>query len=244
MIYMFGCKSKSKRLIAKELNIVHLRDIREAKKTDVVINYGANVSDVMCRAHIINRNIGFSKYTAIKRVASCDIKTPKSCKILMPWQKPSDFIEKRLHSSKGYGIKQATTRSGVTGKYYQEFIKDRAFELRVHAFIWLPSKTWTVNKRVGDKDKIAWNFSQGGHFRNSSKVSPSIISEARNIASKVLEKLKLSFGAVDLIVTTTGDIYFIEVNSAPGFTEFNEGTYLKAFSELKNIPFDKLSCLC
>ena len=44
----------------------------------------------------------------------------------------------------------------------------------------------------------------------------------------------MAFGAADFILSNSGKLYFIEINSAPGFTKLSESTYIKAFSTLAN----------
>ena len=53
------------------------------------------------------------------------------------------------------------------------------------------------------------------------------------ITKEVLETLNMSFGAADFIVSGDGELYFIEINSCPGFQELSKNIYLNAFEELK-----------
>jgi D-alanine-D-alanine ligase-like ATP-grasp enzyme len=47
--------------------------------------------------------------------------------------------------------------------------------------------------------------------------------------------LGMSFGAVDFLVDTNYNIYFIEINSAPGFSELSKPIYVDAFQRLKQL---------
>ena len=55
--------------------------------------------------------------------------------------------------------------------------------------------------------------------------------------------LNMSFGAVDFIVDKGYNLYFIEINSAPGFTELSECIYVDAFNKLKGMSERKLRAL-
>jgi hypothetical protein len=221
------------------------------RKVDAIVNYGlvGKKLHLFLKKYpfaaknipIINRYVGISKYQAIKKVENAGILVPKSKPCLSKLDKIGDWIEKRVHSSKGYGIRQARGRREIPGKYYQKKVANRSYELRVHAFKWVDKKDWTLNKRFGPADQIAWNFHQGGHFqsvRNSNGYQTFL--KAKDISSEVLSVLNMSFGAVDFILDNNLKIYFIEINSAPGFTELNQGVYFSAFNALKCLPRYKL----
>ncbi len=57
--------------------------------------------------------------------------------------------------------------------------------------------------------------------------------DAKNISEKVIEIMGMSFGAVDLIVDDDMKIFFIEVNSSPGFSALSEEIYFDAMAKLK-----------
>jgi glutathione synthase/RimK-type ligase-like ATP-grasp enzyme len=115
-------------------------------------------------------------------------------------------------------------------------IDDRRFELRVHAFSWIPQEQWRINKRHGPANQIAWNFAQGGHFSNvRSPNGYKVFREAKEIAAKILEIRSMEFGGVDLIVDNKMRVYFIEVNASPGFEDLNRQIYIDAFSKLKDM---------
>jgi len=236
--------SKSCNAISTEADIQRYT----GKKVDAIINYGLSgeylelyfkkyplIKDIP----IINRFVGQSKYSAVKYVKQHGILVPETKLFLSKTDEISDWIEKKVYSSQGIGIIAATKRDRILGKYYQMMIKDRLYELRVHTFLWVPKKDWVVHKRTGPIDQIAWNFHQGGHFQymdTSNKVSI----EARNISEKILSIIGMSFGAVDFIVDTSMRIYFIEVNSSPGFSEFSKNIYFDAMRKLKLLSVDEV----
>jgi hypothetical protein len=241
--------SKSKLAISKEAGI----PLYNGQKIDAIVNYGL-AGDKLRRLFakfprakttpILNKQIGLSKYAAIKEAERSNILVPESKLTLPTGIKLSEWIEKKVHSSQGIGIQRARGRSKMLGKYYQKMISDRRFELRVHAFSWIPQEEWKINKRLGPADQIAWNFHQGGHFasvRYPNKYK--VFTEAKDVARKIIDMRRMAFGAVDLIIDNDMRVYFIEVNSTPGFTEFNQAVYFDAMSKLKDLPVRKLSAL-
>jgi hypothetical protein len=236
--------SRSRKYISKEAGIPLYNGIA---KSDIIINYGLagkalesffNRYKSSRNIPMINRFIGCSKYTAIKDAESEGILVPESRMSLGILSPTKGWIEKRIHSSQGIGIKAATRRSTIPGKYYQKMITDRKFELRVHAFLWLSESEWSMQKRVGPADQIAWNFHQGGRFITVKNPNGyAVFKNAKEIAKKILEVRHMAFGAVDLIVTNNMEVYFIEVNSSPGFTELSGPIYFSAMTALKSMPY-------
>ena len=220
---------------------------------DAVINYGLagdrlhaalNKYKNLKNIPMLNKYVGLSKFLVVKKAAEKNILVPESKNSLSKNDRLSDWIEKRVHSSQGNGIIAAHRRSEIAGKYYQRMIKDRRYEFRVHAFRWLPKEEWTINKRIGPADQIAWNFHQGGHFQSVRYPNKyQVFLDAKEISVKILEMLNMAFGAVDLIVDNDMKVYFIEVNSSPGFSEFNRSVYVNAMNELKNLSAREISKL-
>ena len=216
------------------------------QKTDAIVNYGLSGERLALffrkypsatKVSILNRHVGRSKYQSVKDVEQKRVVVPETRLALPETAKLSDWIEKRVHSSQGNGIIAARGRGRIAGKYYQKMVKDRKYELRVHAFSWVPKKDWAVHKRVGPADQIAWNFHQGGHFQSVHLPNNhKIFTDAKDISEKVLKVMGMSFGAVDLIVDNSMKIYFIEINSSPGFSELSEGIYFNAMAKLKSLP--------
>jgi len=212
------------------------------QNVDLMVNYGlaGNRLDAFYKKYkrakeipTLNLNIGHSKLRAVEDASRNGILVPESKTSLGIKDDVEDWIEKLVNSIGGKGIRKATRKIRQVGRYYQRMIKDRKYEIRVHAFSWIPMKEWKVQRRTGDHKTIAWNFSQGGHFSNVyNPMSYRIYSEAMETSSKILKMLGMSFGAVDFIVDNSGRTYFIEINSAPGFTELSQSIYTDAFGKL------------
>jgi len=211
--------------------------------TDVILNYGLNKTKIerLCATYriiknipIINKYVGKSKYSVVRDASANKIIVPETKLSLSKGDTLENWIEKRIHSSQGFGIKRAVKRDKIAGKYYQRFIKNRTYELRVHAFLWIPKDLWGVHKRSGSKDKIAWNFHQGGNFSRTMRTD--VTERAKTISEKVLKLNDMAFGAVDFIVDKNDTIYFIEVNSCPGFTTLSNNIYINAVNKLMKLP--------
>lgn len=214
-------------------------------KPDAIVNYGlagerleSFFSKYPSAKNIpmLNRYIGHPKQVAVAKAKKAGILVPDTVMSLPKSERISDWIEKRVNSSQGVGICKATHRQSIPGKYYQRMIKERLFELRAHTFAWLSVKDWVLQKRFGPQDQIAWNFSQGGHFqRVFSSDRSGVYEETRKISEKILDVMNMEFGAVDFIVDSKRNIYFIEINSSPGFTEYSQDIYFDAMNKLKTL---------
>ena len=235
--------------------VVRLTDVtRYNSKCALVINYGLvgkryaaflKKHPSLERKPVLNKYIGKNKFDVIKDVEEANIvAVPKSFKQLPKAARVKDFLVKKYHSQGGVGIAIATTRIPPAGKYYQKFISDRKYELRVHGFLWAPTEDWLVQKRLGSQDAVAWNYHQGGRFQTIKHAqSFRLFTEAVRITESILKLRNMAFGAVDFIVTTDSRLLFLEVNSAPGFTEVSQHAYIKNFNRLCDLPFKDIQKL-
>jgi len=232
----------SYKIIHKQTSIPIYKDWN--KKIDAIINYGVagpaltsffKIHKVAENILMLNKFIGRSKFLAIKDAQETGILVPETKIRLSSSDKLENWIEKPLQSNRGKGIILAKIRKGIEGKYYQQLIPKR-YELRVHAFKWLPVDSWVVQKRVGPADQITWNFHKGGRFITvHSPNSFSVFEKALAVSKEILDIRKMSFGAVDFIVSQDLRVYFIEINSAPGFSNLSTEIYVDAFNALKKI---------
>lgn len=183
---------------------------------------------------IINQHITADKYEAIIKVRN-SIPTPITVERLNRQDLPENFLLKRRYSFGGYGIRIAQNRIPIPGMYYQQRIVNRPYELRILAFDWLPSNLWPIYKRIGPEDQVTWNHHQGGRFitvNNPERYG--IFQRAREYSLHVLSILNMNFGAIDFVVDESREPFFIEINSAPGWTTLSKDKYLDAFNKLIN----------
>lgn len=220
------------------------RYIGKKCKADALVNYGLagrRLNEFYSKfpsaraIPTINRSVGYSKIRALNIVKKNEILIPESKMELGGSDRIGNWIEKKFNSQGGVGIRKARGKKRMALKYYQRFIKNRNYELRVHSFKWISTDLWSVQKRHGRSDEIAWNFNNGGYFSTMYDRSCSVFRKAISMSSTVLDTLRMSFGAVDFIVDTSDRVYFIEVNSCPGFQELSKGIYINAFDKLVSL---------
>jgi hypothetical protein len=230
--------SAAKRLIQEGAELS-----RYNPKSSILINYGLSGDSMENffrknpRARslpMINKFIGCSKYKAVQDAVSNGILAPET-KLSAPNKKDSkNWLIKRHHSIGGIGIKFANEPNKRTDIYYQKFIDRGPFEIRVHICAWMEQPF--VCKRTGDPKVIAWNFHNGGHFQSvRNPQSYKLFQEAIETSKKILKIRNMAFGAVDFLVGKDGKLYFIEINSAPGFNGLSNNFYINAFSALKKL---------
>lgn len=244
MLCIIGRKlSKSLRIINRKAG-TPIYTGRQSK-ADVLVNYGLAGIQLDSFYHrkpsarripTINGSVGYSKLSVVNRAKRENIQVPESKLSLTREDVIEDFIEKRFSSVGGIGIRKARGKKQLPSKYYQRFIKNRRYEIRIHAFRWMNIDEWPVQKRVGPEDVIAWNYKQGGHFITIERPGDyNVFVKAREISKKILDILGMSFGAVDFVVDNDYNLWFLEINSAPGFTELSEPLYIKAFKKLNSM---------
>lgn len=242
--------SNARKEISETTGIGRYRGNKYGKIT-AIINYGLAGAKLRAfferfpssaKLPMINKGIGCPKYEAVKSAEKAGILVPETRLTLKGTHKVHEWLTKRQQSIGGIGIKKAMGGGLRKGHYYQKFINNRRYELRVHAFSWT---NCTVQKRLGDPDVIAWNFKNGGHFQSVHDPKRyKIFQEAIDVSLKILETRRMAFGAVDFIVDTEGKLYFIEVNASPGFTDFSKHIYVDAFNALAGLNKSQVLNLC
>jgi glutathione synthase/RimK-type ligase-like ATP-grasp enzyme len=244
--------SKACRTIREEAGIYMYKG-KAKYMPDILVNWGSS-GDKLRKFYsrypsarkipTINKEVGLSKLRAVNIAKEHEILVPDSKLTLDKQEKKSHYIEKRINSIGGKGIRSARGKNNIPGKYYQEFIKNRIYEIRVHAFEWSEAQ---VQKRYGKKDEIAWNFSNGGRFQSVHHPETySIFVRAIDTSKKILGMFGMGFGAVDFLIDADFNLYFIEINSAPGFQALSKDIYINAFKQLKAMTptqLNKLKCL-
>ena len=240
--------NKTCRLIVKDAGIPRYTGVKTG--ANILVNFGlaGKKQDAFFRRFpsakripTINRHCGFSKLNVIKRAKKEGIKVPDSKLTLNHVEDKKDWIEKGFSSVGGRGIRTARGKNLMPNKYYQRFVNDRRYEMRVHAFLWVGVDGYRVQKRVGDPKVIAWNFSKGGTFITvNNPKGYKIFKQAMDASTKILENLGMAFGAVDFIVTSDYELIFLEVNAAPGVSGLSDIIYINAFKKLKRMPLKEL----
>ena len=192
----------------------------------------------------INWNLEPNKFKAAFICGKNDIQSPK----IYPYNSSpvnffddehyGEWIVKPKYSIGGKGIVEWEGQNLTKGQYFQRRIKNRAYELRVHAFKWVSPDKWLVFKRThpAGEAQLTWNFKQGGSFSTIENGNVGIFKRAKEASLKVLECLNQDFGAVDFICSKDDDPlipWFIEINSSPGMKIPGvKQAYVSAFNSL------------
>ena len=219
-------------------------------RADVLVNYGVAGSRFIDwqtrntfgrRLPMLNKPIRMNKFEVLREVEPTEIKVPETRRYLDRRHALDGWLEKPFYSQAGRGICVATTRRELDDKYYQQFISNRLYELRVHAFNWISTDEWVIQKRVSeDPEAITWNHHTGGSFITVNDRRQRVFEEAEDIAQGVLKALGMQFGGVDLIVDTNRKVYFIEINSAVGCHGLSDPIYVDAFERLKGMDIGEV----
>ena len=230
-------------------------------RADLLINYGLAGSrfadwqrrnPLGSRKPMFNKPHGKNKYEIIKYFSDLnydqeydsydghEITTPRTRKRLELRHAPEGWLVKPFYSQGGQGIEIARDRVAPYDKYFQQYIHDRAYELRVHAFKWIPKEEWVVQKRVqGEGDSVTWNHHTGGTFITVNDTNARVFKRAINMAYSTLFWLKQDFGGVDFIVNRDREILFIEINSAVGCHGLSDPIYVDAFRRLQEMEMEE-----
>jgi hypothetical protein len=240
--------NKTCRIIVKEAGIPRYTGVKTG--ANILVNFGlaGKKQDAFFkrfpsarRIPTINKHCGYSKLNVVNRAKGEGIEVAESKLTLNRQDKEKDWIEKGFSSVGGKGIRTARGKNKMATKYYQKFVENRRYELRVHTFLWAGEEGYRVQKRVGDHKVIAWNFSNGGTFITvKNPKGYKVFKEAMEASTKILKNLGMAFGAVDFIVTSDYKLIFLEVNAAPGVSGLSDEIYINAFKKLKGLSFKEL----
>jgi hypothetical protein len=237
--------SKTARQVIEETGIPRYR---RGVRPECIINYGVagermtrwqRLNPWGARLPMINRDLGRNKLEVVQTMKEF-IPCPDSKTVLSHDDEIHEWLVKPYYSQGGRGIEIATGGRTMGGKYYQKRIVNRKYELRVHAFMWMPVEELKVQKRVGEPDQVTWNHHTGGTFITVNDTGQRVFQLAQDFSRLVLIKLKMGFGACDFIVDEARNIYFIEVNSAPGAQELSLPIYVGAFRELREKEIEEV----
>ncbi len=126
-------------------------------------------------------------------------------------------------------LADAVKRCGE-GWYASEYV-DKAQEFRV--FVSQGRAVWVAEKTPADPDAVAWNVAKGGRFDNVRFDNWPL--KVIRYAIEAFNHSGLDFGGVDVMVGNNGEVYVIEINSAPSQTSpYRQGCTAKAFDWICN----------
>lgn len=145
-----------------------------------------------------------------------------------------------IHHSRSVGMHVCKTPKAlaeavmaVGGEFYASKIIDKAKEFRV--FVAKGRVVWVLEKHPKSTGELSWGCVEEGEFDYVGWSNWPI-----GVCKKAIQSLdipKLDFGAVDVIVEKgTGEIYVLEINTAPYLSKYYAKTVGKAFKYIMEHP--------
>jgi hypothetical protein len=102
--------------------------------------------------------------------------------------------------------------------HFYSLVVSKAFEVRLHVFLGRIICEQFKFVPQGSNQLIR-NYNNGARFSNKTletHLSPGISNKLREMAIASLAAVSTDFGAVDMIVSKKGNLYVLEINTAPG----------------------------
>lgn len=217
-----------------------------ARTTDVIVNWGASsLSPRLSRGRIINPpeaiELASNKLRAFNTFQYNDVPTPRftnDSSVAGTWIQEGAivFCRTKLSGHSGNGIVVATSEDElVRAPLYTEGL-DKKKEYRLHVVGERVVDFQQKRKRSQEDgqeelvfDEHIWNHGTNRVFCRRNVVVPET---AQEIAVKAIKALGLDFGAVDMVLDTSGDWYVLEVNTAPGLEGTTGDTYVYNINQL------------
>lgn len=114
--------------------------------------------------------------------------------------------------------------------YISQYVPKQA-EFRV--FVAQGRAVWVAEKTPGNPEAIAWNVAKGGRFDNVRFGDWNL--DVVDAAIRAFNVSNLHFGGVDVMVGRDGNVYVIEINSAPSQTSpYRQSCVAKLFDFMIN----------
>lgn len=159
-----------------------------------------------------------------------------------PEQLTIPFLGRRRHHARGTDVVLCLQRGDWRRNardYYVEYIPTTR-EYRLHV---ANGEVFRVQGKYADDRRLAattpWirNYGSGYRFRAPRKR----LRQGRlDLAVEAVRALGLDFGAVDLVISNSGEAYVLEVNTAPACSPLTAAGYVAAFKQALEIPDEQV----
>lgn len=237
-IAQYKAGSRSAKALSEALGALRLK--KEGSKfkpraSDIIINWGCSGDLGLSPAQVLNKPEKVARVSDKKKFFA-------HAKDATTFSVPEHTTSKKeaeeyktcvcrhiLSGSGGKGIEIIERGETLpSAPLYVKYIPKEA-EYRAHIY---KGKVIDWQRKIRDPDKEPTNWKVRNHdngfifARNSSKPMPK---EAGDAAIEAVKYFELDFGAVDLIVTKSGKVYVLEINTAPGLEGTTLESYRKAF---------------
>jgi glutathione synthase/RimK-type ligase-like ATP-grasp enzyme len=237
LIYPYKTASKSAKALADAMNVPLIgRDIQliNGKPSITVVNWGSGEPPAAVNAcRVLNKpaavNIAVNKLSTFNTLQAANVRT-------VPWS--SNQADAQLWLKGGFKVCARTKVEGKDGDglilleghktdwfgrplplpaapVYTKFIGAQA-EYRVNV---CGNRTMGVQKKVPTGDNPNHDIKTGGNGYGFRLLAENEIPTGiRPVARAAITALGLDFGGVDVIVGVDGNVYVLEVNTAPELT--------------------------
>lgn len=213
--------SKSAKLLAEYLQvkrIQHTNSRFRGKSSDVIINWG-NVN-VVHPSHYLNPlqsvKDAANKITTFTKLQAANVSVPPFHFNKSDLQPDTLYLARTtVTGHSGEGIVVGTSEDLPSAPLYTQFI-DKKHEYRA---IVVAGKVVDMKKKLkkrdfeGDRSPYVWNCDNGYIFARNDIEFPDSLPQ---LAIDTLAALSLTYGAVDIIQDSDGNLFVLEVNTAFG----------------------------
>jgi glutathione synthase/RimK-type ligase-like ATP-grasp enzyme len=245
-VYSGDRPSNGAKALAGLPGFLRLRDGRfhKVRHTDWVINWGVSKSlpqpldcNLVQKPKVVA--LATDKLIAFKAFAAANV----SC---VPWTtsyaKVEEWLDNRKtvvarkvltgHSGNGIVIIEPDETEVLMAPLYTQYIF-KTKEFRVHV---VGSKVIDTQQKIKDPDQEVKTWKVRSHANGFIFARNGIVPSAGRdeLAIAAVHALGLDFGAVDIIEDKKGNLFVLEVNTAPGLEGQTVDNYGAAFKELVN----------
>lgn len=238
-VYPYSKKSKAAKDLAKALGCKVLSRPKRSRK-EVMINWGSS-KFVDTKSYEVNNLqavvFASNKLTSLQIFKESGVDCPAftaDIEVAKDWIAEGSIVlcRKLLRSHSGKGIIVAkTVQELVKAPLYVKYFP-KSYEFRVHVFNGKVIDSVQKRKRSGLAEgaynKYVRSHNNGWVF---CRENNNITKKAKELAIKAVKSLGLTFGAVDVVMTSSGKCKVLEVNTAPALEGKTLESYTNAIKE-------------
>lgn len=243
-MYCYHQASRGGKALAKELGIKRIRHENsefDGSNGDIVLNWGATkLPDWHNHLTVINRPAAIREVSnklrffrnnegsGLTPIYTEDIETAKQ------WIDEGITVVCRTvltgHSGKGIVIAE-TKDQLVNAKLYVTYVP-KQYEFRVHVFRGEVINVQQKKRRnaVPD-DEVNWQIRNHKNGFIYARKDLDVPKNVYGVATEVMDRTDLDFGAVDILVTKKGKVLALEINTAPGLQGSSIELYADAIKQ-------------
>ena len=204
-------------VVENGITSIRLQKCLEGRHEGVIINWGCGFPVDFKNVVVLNERITDDKWEQAKLFSASEIPHPPTFLgkvVLLPSVIKHRFERKR----------KIIYQKIYIGEEFisQEYMKKEK-EYRVHI---IGNKAVIISEKIPFRDSSFWNL-ESCHFQDISEYPEELI----EIAKKSVNALNYNFGAVD-IIQSDGNLYVLEVNSAPGLNAHHRAIYARELLEM------------